>query len=330
MKTEEKESYQVSVTIKSIVGDVDRAKSVEVFGLLSEPMPAEALHEDNSRGFLLTSIKAAFVIERLNATLGLLGFGWRYAHSDAKIETASGHEEVTLRVALQWRVCEQAEGEGFCGPVYWRDRRSPNRAEREWAFAKGPQVWSEPIFAHGGANAKRKGSLPYKDACQSAVTNGITKAASRLGVGLEVFKGEQEPPYSDEPQQTGARRARAARGKSKSTTVPAPKKKPGKDTNFATLTAMQKAAVAEVDKLAAVEGQADARTVQALAHRMSALGLKMQTARLIHLLLGKGELSQQRIMGINNFLLSAKLSAENIDTLNATAWEGFPGADSED
>jgi hypothetical protein len=51
---------------------------------LKSPFPPEALSADTSRGFELTSIKAAqasAVIERLNEVFGLCGTGWRYAHS---------------------------------------------------------------------------------------------------------------------------------------------------------------------------------------------------------------------------------------------------------
>ena len=36
---------------------------------------------DTSRGFELTSIKAAYVIERLNEVFGPCGIGWRYVSS---------------------------------------------------------------------------------------------------------------------------------------------------------------------------------------------------------------------------------------------------------
>ena len=48
---------------------------------LWSPFPPEALSKDTSRGFELTSIKAAYVIERLNEVFGLCGVGWRYVHT---------------------------------------------------------------------------------------------------------------------------------------------------------------------------------------------------------------------------------------------------------
>jgi hypothetical protein len=35
----------------------------------------------------------------------------------------------------------------------------------------------------------RRGAVPHTDARKSAVTDGLTKAASMLGIGHEVFKG---------------------------------------------------------------------------------------------------------------------------------------------
>ena len=52
---------------------------------LRAPFPAEALSADTSRGFELTSIKAAYVVERLNQVFGPCGCGWRFVHSPFEI-----------------------------------------------------------------------------------------------------------------------------------------------------------------------------------------------------------------------------------------------------
>lgn len=44
---------------------------------IQAPFPPEALSSDTSRGFEFTSIKAAFVIERLNQVLGSCGLRGR-------------------------------------------------------------------------------------------------------------------------------------------------------------------------------------------------------------------------------------------------------------
>jgi hypothetical protein len=69
---------------------------------LRASFPAEALSADTSRGFELTSIKAAFVVERLNEVFGPCGTGWRYAHSP--FEWLEG--EVITEVAKQFQVPE--------------------------------------------------------------------------------------------------------------------------------------------------------------------------------------------------------------------------------
>ena len=140
---------------------------------LRAPFPTEALSADTSRGFELTSIKAAFVVERLNEVFGPCGCGWRYVHSP--FEFAEG--EVLTEVALQFRVAE-----GGCDPVVW------DAQARNWAFAPDSGAWSWPIYAPGGRRPG-KGNAPLTDARKGSITDGLTKAASMIGVGQEVFKG---------------------------------------------------------------------------------------------------------------------------------------------
>jgi hypothetical protein len=148
-----------------------------VTGVLREDMPEEALSSDTSRGFELTSIKAAFVIERLNESFGLAGYGWRYVHCPAKV-TDGG--ELIIQVALQYRVGQEVG----IWPIFW------NRPQSQWEYVEsGAAVWSEPIFAFGGKKPRGGGS-PQADAHKSALTDALTKAASMLGVGHKIFKGQ--------------------------------------------------------------------------------------------------------------------------------------------
>ncbi|MCA9796403.1 MAG: hypothetical protein KC910_31565 [Candidatus Eremiobacteraeota bacterium] len=140
---------------------------------LRAAFPAEALSADNSRGFELTSIKAAFIIERLNEVFGPCGCGWRYVHSP--FEMIEG--EVVTEVALQFRVVD-----GGCDPVVW------DAQARNWAFAPDSGAWAWPIYSPGGRRPG-KGNAPITDARKGAVTDGLTKAASMIGVGQDVFKG---------------------------------------------------------------------------------------------------------------------------------------------
>lgn len=271
---------------------------------LAEPMAPESLKTDSGRGFALTSIKAAFVIERLNDTFGLLGFGWRYATAPHRTEG----DEILVEVALQWWM--SLEGEG-CSPVYWRreaDLDSGLVVEGWYTHPTMTAVWSEPIFATGGSAASRTGSVPLTDAYRSATTNGITKAASRLGVGLAVFKGQEEAstPPPAKTKRKPRRRKQAA-------------KKPPAMKGFANLKAMRAAVKAELAKLTVEDGEPDGRTVQTLAHKMSELGFEMQAARLVHGLIGEGGFTQRGVMAVSNLLMQGAFSKENIAFLNQTA-----------
>ena len=128
--------------------------------LLKADFPPEALSSDTSRGFELTSIKAAYVIERLNDVFGLCGEGWKYEFSKFK-EPENGEDggEVGVKVTLWYR---KLDGE-----------------------------WSEPLSYVGGKKIVR-GNIT--DARKSAITDGITKIASMLGIGHNVFKGKVRAP----------------------------------------------------------------------------------------------------------------------------------------
>jgi len=147
---------------------------------LKAPFPEVALSADTSRGFELTSIKAAYVIERLNEVFGPCGFGWRYAHSPFEAcDLKNGSQEIITEVAFQYR----GDGENGCPRAEWC------ALTKDWGWHESsPATWSEPIFACGG-KAVVKGGAPHTDARKSAVTDGLTKAASMLGVGHTVFKG---------------------------------------------------------------------------------------------------------------------------------------------
>ncbi len=154
---------------------------------LRASFPAEALSADTSRGFELTSIKAAFVVERLNEVFGPCGCGWRYVH--APFEFLDG--EVLTEVALQFKVTD-----GGCDPVVWSAKTN------DWAFAVDSGAWSWPVFSPGGRRPG-KGTAPLTDARKGAITDGLTKAASMIGVGHEVFKGLVR--VAQAPQSTSAR-----------------------------------------------------------------------------------------------------------------------------
>lgn len=116
-----------------------------------EPFPQEALSVHGSKSFL-TSIKAQYVIERLNDIFGLCG--WDYEHeivSDAP----------------------------------------------DYVCMKGRLVFKEyslsTPFQYGGHKKSGTGT-EAADGYKSAVTDGITKCASLIEIGNDVFKGLVKPP----------------------------------------------------------------------------------------------------------------------------------------
>lgn len=86
---------------------------------IQAPFPPESLSSDTSRGFELTSIKAAFVIERLNQVFGPCGIGWRYVHSPfEEIRTDNGRTEIVTEVAFQYRF-KAANDRTGCDRIVW-------------------------------------------------------------------------------------------------------------------------------------------------------------------------------------------------------------------
>jgi len=155
----------------------------KAYAALKVDFPQEAYVTDKSRGFQLIGIRGAFIIERLNEVFGLLGYGWRFAHSRFDEVTYTGKRssgtEYLTEVALQYRIMYTGEG---CHPVNWNGG--------SWAFDTTREaVWSEPVLGVGGNNVG-PGSTPISDAKKGAVSNALSKAASRLGVGIMAYKGQ--------------------------------------------------------------------------------------------------------------------------------------------
>lgn len=282
---------------------------------LSAPMPPEALHEDSSRGFALTSIRAGYVIERLNLVFGLLGHGWRFDYG--QWQAAGERSEIVVDTVLQWRV----EGEAGCHPVRFNKGREAGLSE--WYLDRdSPAVWSEPIFSTGGgAILNRKGSQPFLDAHKSAVTSGLTKAAARLGVGIEIFKGENDNHVEKEGRQKPARssESRASAPAPKAEARPAPTN--GQGGGFATITTMIKAAAAEMARLDKMEevaiAEEDEKPLVNLVNRMKRLGVKGQAVKLIAALLGEGPLTNKRILACYGLLNRKEMDENAVRLLNS-------------
>jgi hypothetical protein len=161
--------------------------------LLKDDFPPEAYSADNSRGFELTSIKAAYIMERLNDVFGVCGTGWRYAYAPFSMETSGGSDEVMTEIAVQFYV-----GDGGYGFARWEGMG--------WTYPETGD-WSAPIFSAGGKHVV-KGR--FTDARKSAITDGLTKAASMLGIGHDVFKGKVragKQPKQPPPQRKQTKKA---------------------------------------------------------------------------------------------------------------------------
>ena len=151
---------------------------------LTEQFPHEAFQVDDSRGFVLIGIKSAFVIERMNEVFGVLGNGWRFAHSPFE----EHGKEVVVEVIIQYRV-----GEGGTWP-YNYDTRLGGFVPHVLYHEDGKPdylsaVWSHPISGVGG-NRVGSGGVPMSDARKSAVSSALSKATSRLGIGVQAYKGQ--------------------------------------------------------------------------------------------------------------------------------------------
>lgn len=147
----------------------------KLYEKLIEEFPQNAYNVDKSRGFPLIGVRGAFVVERLNDVFGLLGTGWRFAHSPF----VDHGKEITTEVALQYRV--ESDGEA---PFIW------DGVSDSWIPDpnSGKHYWSQPVYGVGG-NQKGSGGVPISDAQKSAVSSALSKAASRLGVGIDAYKG---------------------------------------------------------------------------------------------------------------------------------------------
>lgn len=134
----------------------------EAYQELKADFPPEAYSVDDSRGFELTSLKAQYMVERLNEVFGLGGWDLTGNYQ----ETENG---VLFFGALLARVGDQ-----------------------------GVEVQNV-----GYAAAKRN----LGDAYKSSRTDCLSKCASWLGLGNEMYKGNVKPP--------GKSAAKSSRSKTK-------------------------------------------------------------------------------------------------------------------
>jgi hypothetical protein len=142
----------------------------ELYEKLREPIPDDALTKDISRGtsFPLTSIKAQYIKKRLNEVLGMAN--WRL---DGDYSEREGGD-----VEFQGRLI-----------IFYGDYLD-NPSEEELKHS------THTVHAYGYSKLKKL----YGDTKKSARTDALSKAASEIGIGEEVFMGER--PAHELPSST--------------------------------------------------------------------------------------------------------------------------------
>lgn len=128
---------------------------METYNKLTEDFPQEALSKDSSRGFDLTSIKAQYIKERLNEVFGI--WGW---------EVVGKHEATTSSILYFGKLIV-----------------------RVMSTDKDKSALIRVVESVGYSMVKKNLGDSYK----SAQTDFLSKAASFIGIGNEVFKGNVTP-----------------------------------------------------------------------------------------------------------------------------------------
>jgi len=151
---------------------------------LSKPLPEDALKKHPTKTFL-TSIKAMYVVERLNDVFGPCG--WDFEHDIVgNTTTHSGGKDVPFVLVH--------------GRIYMRefDLYTP--------------------IQYGGHETDTKNVDP-SDGYKSAVTDALSKCASTLEIGIQVYKGN---PYSKQANKTTRKAQASMADKAKPEPAPEP------------------------------------------------------------------------------------------------------------
>jgi len=132
---------------------------------LKTPFPKAAMSVDNSRGFELTSIKAQYIIDRLNSVF--TPFGW----------------------VLEGSYEDREEGTMYHGIL---------KIDYIHKYKEGDEYHIEHAIKSIGFSGRKKN---IGDMYKAAATDCLSKAASRLGIGDDVFKGNVDlKTLKDEPE----------------------------------------------------------------------------------------------------------------------------------
>ena len=143
----------------------------ELVAKLNARLPAEAIKQHPTKKYLST-IKTIFTIERLNEVFGLNGWVDRY-------------EVVTVTASKTWMDEHGEEHESNPMVVVKGELTIPEYGIRREAF--------------GGNDNEDLGDA-YKGAC----TDALSKMASAIGIGMDVYKGNPNAPAEKYKQQPKA------------------------------------------------------------------------------------------------------------------------------
>jgi len=137
----------------------------KIFAELQKPFPKKA-YKDINFGRKMTTIDAYYIVERLTEVFGPCGVGWGLCKETGCV---SGVPDISVDAS-----CAVAYG------ALWY------KIEDEVGY----------VVAAGDAKVM-KGN--FAEAYKKALTNLMSKAASYIGVGLSVYKGEgYDDPYLDQ------------------------------------------------------------------------------------------------------------------------------------
>ena len=117
----------------------------------------------------MTDINPMWRIKCLTEQFGVCGAGWYYEITDKWIETCMAKDEITANVKIN-------------------------------LYIKIGDEWSKPIPGIGGSMlvASEKGGLYVNDECyKMALTDAISVACKALGMGADIYWGNDNTKYND-------------------------------------------------------------------------------------------------------------------------------------
>jgi len=144
---------------------------------LRAPLPSEAIDSPNAQG--LTPIKAAYILERLNNVFGVCG--WELRHERVGFFDNTKSKKNYNTNTYESYIIKQAVVVGYI---------------------EIPELQTRTMEYYGGGDLDGVGRTPA-DGFKSAVTDLLSKCASTLEIGIQVFKGQpwdrsefvsQQPP----------------------------------------------------------------------------------------------------------------------------------------